>query len=675
MAARRASDVIATFKTTVRASREGLSDGRRFHGRAAGCVLALMGLVCILAMLGTAASAQSFNISPSSITFHTTVVGTQTAVQPVTVTNTGTTPLVISSFTLSPFNVFVLEYGWTRTLQPKQFGNWAIRFRPSAGGPVTGQMTFTIQGVSQPQVVNLSGTGATTSAAASVSPNILNFPNTVLGSTSSQTVTVTNTGTNGMHLSSVTVLPPFSQTGFTTPVALTPGKSFSFHVNFTPTVAIPYANAISVGYDVLPAQTISVAGNGIAPSAAAVSSAPTLPTGARGFDYLVNFTGSGGTPPYTWSDAGKLPGGLTFSSNGSLRGSLNVASTGNYRFTVQFSDSSKPKQYARQLVTLPVTTASSSCNNITWDQAGTSNPLVDLPDLGTGSYLGSEGGLYPGGSNVRPPTHEADGLALADSIVPLDASGNYDPNGKYVLLGLGVSILRTMFSTFQLTEQGDPTLNPNLVIVNGAIDGTDSPNWANYSDGSWQTVLDFYLPYQGVTAKQVVAAWVLIPHSQPKGTYPSDMTQQENEVISALQNMHRYFPNLKIAYLESMHYTGYATNNPVVLPEPYAYETGFAMQDIIAQQINGSPALNYNPANGPVMVPWLSWGTYDWANGMLANGNSSNSSAGLEWSCSDLGPDGVHASTDGGYKDAALVTGFLKTDETAAPWFLAASPK
>ena len=38
--------------------------------------------------------------------------------------------------------------------------------------------------------------------------------------------------------------------------------------------------------------------------------------------------------------------------------------------------------------------------------------------------MGTEGGHYPGGSNVRPAQHEADGLALADGIVPLDANGN-----------------------------------------------------------------------------------------------------------------------------------------------------------------------------------------------------------------------------------------------------------
>ena len=633
-----------------------------------------MGLFALSA--ASPVAGQSFKISPSSIAFKSVVVGMETGVTEITITNTGTTLLTITSFSITPFNVFVLEYGWTRTLHKGQAGIWAVRFKPTAAGPVTGQISFTIQGVSAPQIVTLSGTGTTTGAVVGVSPNVVNFPATALGSTSTQTVTVSNTGTNTMHLTAVTALPPFSESGFTSSVAIAAHKSFSFQLTFTPSQVLPYANAISLVYDLVPAQTISVAGSGIAPPTLAVSSFPTLPTGSKGFSYLANLAAAGGTPPYTWSLAsGALPTGLTLNASGALTGPVNVASAGNYGFTVQVADSSVPRLLATAALTLPVATSSSACNNTTWNQAGTTNPELDLPDLGTGSYMGSEGGLYPGGTNVRPPDHEADGLALANSIVPLDGNGNFDPNGKYVLLSIGVSISRTLFTQYQLTEQVDPSLNPNLVIVNGAIDGTNSPNYASFTDGSWQTILNFYLPYQNVTANQVVAVWLNDPHSQPKGTFPADMAEQESDVIAALQNMQIYFPNLKMAYLESMHYGGYATNNPEILPEPYAYETGFAMQAVIADQINGAANLNYNPNNGPVVAPWLSWGTYDWANGMLADGTALAASTGLEWSCSDLGPDGVHASTVGKYKDAALLTTFMKSDETVEPWYLAPPPK
>jgi hypothetical protein len=633
-------------------------------------LLTLFGAMIVSVSSGV--QAQTFTIVPSSISFKSVVVGMESNVFEISITNTGTALLNITGFSLTPFNTFILEYGWTRTLHPGQYGMWAIRFKPTAAGPATGQIAFNVEGVSQPQIVTLSGNGTTTGAVASVSPNRLNFPATSVGSTATQTVTINNTGTSAFNLTGVTVLPPFSETGYTTAESIAPGHSFSFQLTFTPSQALAYSNGISLTYDVVPSQTISVAGSGTSPPNLAVSSFPTLPTGAQGFGYLTTLNAAGGTPPYKWSLlSGPLPTGITLKQSGSLNGILNVAATGNYTFTVQVADSSTKPHTAMAALTLPVTTASSACNNITWNQTGTVQPEIDLPDLGTGSYRGTEGGLYPGGTNVMPADHLADGLALANGIVPLDSDGNYDPDGQYVLLSIGVSISRTMFSWFQLTEQVDPLLNPHLVIVDGAIDGTDSTNYADFADGSWQTILNFYLPYQNVTAKQVVAVWIMDPRSQPSGTYPGDMAKQESDVISGLQNMQIYFPNLKLAYLESMHYAGYATNDPEILPEPYAYETGFAMQTVIADQLDGAANLNYNPNNGPVVAPWLSWGTYDWADGMMADGKALATLTGLEWGCADLGPDGVHASTAGRYKDAALLMSFFKSDETVTPWYLA----
>src|SRR5712692_4464080 len=66
--------------------------------------------------------------------------------------------------------------------------------------------------------------------------------------------------------------------------------------------------------------------------------------------------------------------------------------------------------------------------------------LPPLVDLGPGqTYQGFEGGLYPGASNVRPAAHTAAGQRIAQSIVPLDANGNYDPRGKIVFLPVGPS--------------------------------------------------------------------------------------------------------------------------------------------------------------------------------------------------------------------------------------------
>ena len=51
-------------------------------------------------------------------------------------------------------------------------------------------------------------------------------------------------------------------------------------------------------------------------------------------------------------------------------------------------------------------------------------------------------------------------------------------------------------------------------------------------------------------------------------------------------------------------YAGYATT--ALNPEPYAYESGFAMKWLINSKIRGD-SLNYDSNRGPFEAPWLSW--------------------------------------------------------------------
>ncbi|MGA8765006.1 MAG: hypothetical protein WB562_19205, partial [Candidatus Sulfotelmatobacter sp.] len=518
-----------------------------------------------------------------------------------------------------------------------------------------------------PVVVALTGNGAGTQAAASVTPNVMTFAPQALGTTTSQTVTVTNNGNNSFHLKSLALEPPFSTTGFTTSVAINPGKSFSFQVTFTPTQTTAYTNTLALTYDIIPGQGVSLSGTGTSATQLAVTSFPVLPAATQSSPYLAYLAASGGTGQLTWSLApgSKLPAGVSLSSSGMMSGTLSPnIKVGSYRFTVQVQDSATPPKTAKAAFQFIVGAApGANCVNIEAYAPGTSNPLIPLTDLGTGSYGGSEGGLYPAGRNVPPYTWEAAALRLADGIQPLNASGNSDPNGIYALLSIGVSITRTIWDEFEPMEAGDPAVNPHLVLVNAAIDGTNSPDWTSPSSGAWQTILNNYLPYQNVSPNQVVAVWVMMPHSNPTGIYPTDMTDQENDLIATLQNLHTFFPNLKIAYLTSNHYGAYEPSNSY--PEPYSYEFGFAVQAVIEDQMNGQANLNWNAANGPVMAPFLLWGPYDWANGMVPR------SDGLVWTCQDMSSDGLHPSLAGRNKEAALLATFFKTDPTATPWFLA----
>jgi hypothetical protein len=458
-------------------------------------------------------------------------------------------------------------------------------------------------------------------------------------------------------LSSISNEPPFSYSGFTSAVAIQPSASFSFQVNFTPTQAVSYTNATYMSMDIIPGQSVSMTGSGTTPSSVAITNFPTLPTVSQKATYLATLAAAGGTGNLTWSLASgsTLPSGLTLSSSGTISGTpASTVAVGTYTFTAKVTDSNS--NTATALLTLPVAAyvTGAKCNNIDWNIAGSNNPLVALPDLGTGTYLGYEGGLYPNGQNTPPAAQLSSAMTYAQNI----AAGQ----SPYVMMSVGVSITRTIWDEFGPMEVADPALNPNLVLVNAAIDGTNSPDWTSPTAGTWQTIINNYLPYQNVTANQVAAAWIMMPRSNQSGIYPSDMQNQENDLIAILQNLHTYFPNLQLAYVSSLHYGGYQPSNSY--PEPYAYEFGLAVQNVIADQINGNPALNNNPANGPVMAPLLLWGPYMWANGLLGR------SDGLTWGCQDVTSDGLHPSAGGRNKAAGLLSTFFRSDPTAAPWFL-----
>jgi hypothetical protein len=178
--------------------------------------------------------------------------------------------------------------------------------------------------------------------------------------------------------------------------------------------------------------------------------------------------------------------------------------------------------------------------------------------------------------------------------------------------------------------------------------------------------LNNIVPNAGVTAQQVVAVMFEDVDVFPTGTYPSDMQQLQGEFETVAQNVLVEFPNVKLMYYATRTYSGYSGTFDKSSPEPYAYEQGFAIQGALLDQINGSASLNYNPANGPVKAPWLGYGPYTWANGLIAR------SDGLTYNCQDFLSDGRHPSKlYGAPKVASQFLKFFKTDDSTTPWFLA----
>jgi hypothetical protein len=234
------------------------------------------------------------------------------------------------------------------------------------------------------------------------------------------------------------------------------------------------------------------------------------------------------------------------------------------------------------------------------------------------------------------------------------------------MIALGTSDANDEFNRFLLEVNTYSGKNPNLVIVNGASGLESSAALSTPGNGYIAALVNYFLPNNGVTAKQVVALWMELAVNSPTGTFPSDQSQLESQIETILREVQNTFPNLDLAYLSSRIYGGYSNGISPQSPEPYAYENGLAVQFVIQDQLNGNPGLNYNPTLGPVVAPWLSWGPYYWANGLAPR------SDGLVWTCHDFVATGTHpADPNGRQKVADALFTFFTTDSTTTPWFLA----
>lgn len=309
-----------------------------------------------------------------------------------------------------------------------------------------------------------------------------------------------------------------------------------------------------------------------------------------------------------------------------------------------------------------------------------------LSDLRTGTYLGFEGGLYPGGTNEPPGDHLAAGLAAAAAIRPLDLTGSPSPTGKIVLLSIGMSNTTQEFCaaggrppceswSFVGQALADPAVNrTTLALINGARGGQTADSWSSASGSNYDRIRDTDLASAGLTETQVQVAWVKVANSTPTRSLPASdadayrLVSLTGNVVRALRTRYR---NLRIVYFASRIYAGYASTT--LNPEPYAYESGLAMKWVVKAQIDQLRGGGVDPRAGDLSLaggaPWLAWGPYLWADGTNPRAD------GLTWARSELENDGTHPSQTGEQKVGALLLGFLKGHVTSRSWFLAAPPQ
>ncbi|MEO8801883.1 MAG: hypothetical protein ABI304_08800 [Rudaea sp.] len=333
--------------------------------------------------------------------------------------------------------------------------------------------------------------------------------------------------------------------------------------------------------------------------------------------------------------------------------------------------------------------------SLTPDVRAASDPCIDnavlgitpLTDMAPGStYHGFPGNLYPDG-NAPPDTLTAAALARALSIRPLAADGTPDAqNGRIVLLSVGMSNATQEYSDFVAMAGADPRRAPHVLTVDGAQGGRDAGDWVDPGAPTWSEAIahlqdSTHGGAPGITPAQVQAMWLKQAIKQPRNLpgaeaeFPGHAQLLQADLAAIARSALANFPNLRLIFLTSRT-RAYVVSAPppapaLENPEPYAFESGFAVKWVIADQIAGNPQLNSDPANGPVLAPLLVWGPYIWADGTMPRLD------GFDWLCSDTrsppnpNADYTHPSPQGQAKIGGVLLNFFVANEFARPWFVA----
>jgi hypothetical protein len=128
-----------------------------------------------------------------------------------------------------------------------------------------------------------------------------------------------------------------------------------------------------------------------------------------------------------------------------------------------------------------------------------------------------------------------------------------------------------------------------------------------------------------------------------------------------------HYPYLRLIFVSSREYGGYATID--LNPEPYAYESGFAVKWLIESQINEMRGQGTTPRAGTLdyvkrAAPLLLWGPYLWAAGATPR------SDGFAWLPADFDADGFNPSQTGVAKLAEKLLDFFRNSPYTRCWFV-----
>ncbi len=185
-----------------------------------------------VALSATAVTLGSLTANPTSFNFGSVLVGSNQT-QTETLTNVGNQNVTLSTPVISGVGFSYTGLTLPLTLAPNQSTTFGVVFTPTATGTIDGTLSIPNSGSSAALDIALSGTGATPAVAQlQVTPSTINVGNVTVGTSGTQTGTLTAIGV-AVTVSSVSVGGSEFVVGGI-PVTIAAGQSANFTVTFTP---------------------------------------------------------------------------------------------------------------------------------------------------------------------------------------------------------------------------------------------------------------------------------------------------------------------------------------------------------------------------------------------------------------------------------------------------------
>jgi len=492
------------------------------------------------------APSQALEIGPASITFPPQVNTTLSPFNPnVLLTNTGTSPVTISSITLGGTNPgdFAISNFCPMspsTLQQGPINNTCsvgVSFTPTTTGARKATVTITDSAPGSPTVINLSGTGVTQTESLAVTPTTLVFDPQVTGTTSSQqTITVTNTGNFAVTFTNVTITTGYALSNSCTG-QLAPGGSCSIGVTFTPTAAGSKAGTVSIADNVKGSpQKVTLSGTGITTSQEVLLSQTAVVFDAQTISTL--------SPPQT----------IYYSNQGNTTVTINTITQADAEFSLSGSGCTAGTQvFPQSFCTFRITftpsaagtrsstltiadTAPGSPRNITLSGVGISSsvPEVNITPASL-TFASQSEGTTSAPQNINLTNNGLASLTITSVALTGAALGDYAqtnncgaalPAGFSCNIAVTFSPIATGTRTAAVTVTDSASGSPHSVTLTGtgkagalpAVTLTPSslafPNVALNTPNA--------LP---VTVKNTGAAPLTISNVAINGTVPSDFSQ------------------------------------------------------------------------------------------------------------------------------------------------------